>query len=822
MSPTESRRPPDLASGDGGVAAQRAMVRWAWRLFRREWRQQLLVLSLITVAVAATILGAAVGTNTPPPVNAGFGSANHLVSLPASDPHLASDLAAIKDHFGTVDVLESESLATGLVAGAQLDAADPNGPYAGPMFVLVSGAYPHGAGEVAMSRPLASTLGLAIGDLWHESGRSLRVVGLVENTQNLLDSFALVPPGQLSSPSQVTVLFDASAASAAAFTFPPDSTPLSPPTSNGISPAVIVFVFAVFGLIFIGLVAVAGFTVLAQRRLRALGMLSALGATDHHVRLVMVANGAVVGLVGALAGAVIGFAAWIAYAPHLATSANHSVVWSNLPWWLIGTAMALAVVTATLASRRPARSVAHIPVVAALSGRPAPAKAVHRSALPGVVLLVVGPLMLASSGGWGGNGGSDLLFLLGGLVATAVGLLLLAPFCVMVLGLLARGAPLGPRLALRDLGRYRARSGSALAATSLAVLIAMLVALIAGGRYANVLDYFGPNLPANELVVYAPGNGPGGGGGPGPGPGGSGAPSLRAMRSHVDAIAASLDSRDVLVLEEVNIQLQDGAQGSHGNIYVATPSLLEHYGIRPGEIDPTTLLVTSRGGLEGMAGLQILQGPPEGNGCVAPGCVADPKTQTFSNLPADTSDPNLLVTAYAVHVLHLSVGLGGWLVQAPRKLSAAQINGARQSAAAAGMTVETKSDDPSLAQLRNWATAAGILLALGVLAMTVGLIRSESAGDLRTLSATGAGSRTRRTIAGATAGALGLLGAVLGTAVAYLATVAFFRSEIGELMRNIPVLDLVLVLLGLPVVAAAGGWLFAGRQPPAVARQPLE
>jgi putative ABC transport system permease protein len=57
---------------------------------------------------------------------------------------------------------------------------------------------------------------------------------------------------------------------------------------------------------------------------------------------------------------------------------------------------------------------------------------------------------------------------------------------------------------------------------------------------------------------------------------------------------------------------------------------------------------------------------------------------------------------------------------------------------------------------------AGILLARGPPAMTVGLIRSETAGELRTLTATGASSRTRRTLTGATAGALGLL----GTAVA--------------------------------------------------------
>jgi len=43
---------------NGGVPARRAVIRWAWRLFRREWRQQLLVLALIVVAVAATFVGA--------------------------------------------------------------------------------------------------------------------------------------------------------------------------------------------------------------------------------------------------------------------------------------------------------------------------------------------------------------------------------------------------------------------------------------------------------------------------------------------------------------------------------------------------------------------------------------------------------------------------------------------------------------------------------------------------------------------------------------------------------------------------------------------
>jgi phosphatidylglycerophosphate synthase len=71
------------------------------------------------------------------------------------------------------------------------------------------------------------------------------------------------------------------------------------------------------------------------------------------------------------------------------------VVWTHLPWWLIATAMVLAIVTSILAARRPARTAARLSVVAALFG---------------------------------------------GLLATAVGLLLLAPVCITVLDAIARRA----------------------------------------------------------------------------------------------------------------------------------------------------------------------------------------------------------------------------------------------------------------------------------------------------------------------------------------------------------------------------------------------
>jgi putative ABC transport system permease protein len=105
--------------------------------------------------------------------------------------------------------------------------------------------------------------------------------------------------------------------------------------------------------------------------------------------------------------------------------------------------------------------------------------------------------------------------------------------------------------------------------------------------------------------------------------------------------------------------------------------------------------------------------------------------------------------------------------------------------------------------------------------MTVGLIRSETARDLRTLTAAGASSTTRRTITGATAAALALLGALLGTIGAYVALIAWYHHDLHP-MKEVPVLNLISIVIGLPLLAAIAGWLLAGREPQAIGRQPLE
>ena len=436
MSTALRERPAEAGAANGGVPARRAVIRWSWRMFRREWRQQTLVLALIVVALAATVVGAAVATNTPPPAGAGFGTAQDMATLPGG-PHLAGQIAVLQQHVGRVDVIENQTVAIpGSINTYDLRAQDPHGAFGQPMLSLVSGHYPAGPGQVAVTQGVATTFNLRIGDMWHQGGQARQVTGIVQNPQSLLDEFALVAPGQVSTakPGHRAVHRAARRAQ------PPQSAPSAryvvtrhgAVASNPLNPETIVLALATVGMLLIALVAVGGFTVLAQRRLRSLGMLGALGATDRNIRLVVRANGVLVGVVGALAGAVLGLAVWLAYRPRLESSAHHLIGPFQLPWIVIGPAIALAVVATYFAASRPARAITRIPIVAALSGRPAPPKQVHRSALPGVVLFVIAAALLSYSGKSNGNGGGALELILG-IVLLIVAIILLAPFCLVIL-----------------------------------------------------------------------------------------------------------------------------------------------------------------------------------------------------------------------------------------------------------------------------------------------------------------------------------------------------------------------------------------------------
>jgi putative ABC transport system permease protein len=844
-------------------------------MFRREWRRHALVLGLLVVAIAATIVGLGVVTNaTDLKASPTLGTANTLLDLPGTDRQPAADIAAIQRRFAPVDVIEHQRLPVpGSVSTVDLRAESPNAPFGAVTLRLMTGRFPAGAGEVAVTKGVAQDFGLRTGSTWDASGRALRVVGTVENPLDLTDQFALVAPGQANPPSDVSVLLNASEQELQSFRLPSGTGLLtgSRGTTGKATVAGLVLVLASLGLVFVGLLAVAGFTVMAQRRLRALGMLRALGATDRHIRRVMLADGAAVGATAAVLGTAVGLVAWLAFVPTLQSTAGHVVDPFALPWWAVAAAIVLTVTTAVLAAWWPARAVARVSAVAALSGRPPRPLPAHRPAALGSLLLAAGLGLLAFAQQRHGP------FIIGGILATVVGVLLLAPLAIRVFARVARRAPIAVRLALRDLVRYQARSGAALGAVTLAIAIAATIAISAAAAEAPPSR---PNLPRNELVLHVAPLGAG-----------TQVPSLTTLQLEATAarvadLAAALHARSVVTMEQAYtssepLQAAETGPGptepaGHGVVeldkvvphpgggievsfvqplYVATPAVLAHYHLGPSQISPAADLITTRTNLRGLRvfapGSPIATAPaaestgaapvgtrgsgsaPSGSapsssppGLPAPSLqrppgLAHPVIQVLAHLPMGTSEPSALLTPHAMQELGLAPIPSAWLVDAGTPLTAAQIRQARTAAAAAGLYVETTTVQKSLAPLRNWSTAAGALVALGVLGMTVGLIRSETANDLRTLTAAGASSTTRRTLTGATSGALALMGAVLGTAGAYAALLAWYRSDLHPL-GHVPVVDLIAIVAGFPIVAGLAGWLLAGSRAPALARRPLE
>ena len=609
---------PRSRAATGGAPARRAVNRWAWRLYRREWRQQALILVLLIVAVAATIIGLGVASNaTHLSADPTFGTANTIVTLPGSGPQLSADLAALQQQFGPIDVIDHQTVQVpGAVLTIDVRAQNPSGPYGRVLLRLDSGRYPTGPGQVAVTSGVAQDFGLRVGSRV-DRGRA-RLAGRGDGREPAEPARPVrargpgpaQPPGPGLRPSEFQLLGVPGVP-------PPERAGPQREPARGGSPSAaeaVILVLGSLGLLFVGLMGVAGFTVMAHRRLRAIGMLGALGATDRHVRRVMMANGAAVGVSAALVGGVVGLVAWMAFVPTLQSLSEHRIDRFDLPWWAIGAALVLTFITAVGAAWWPARALVRIPIVAALSGRPPRPQPARRFAALGGSLLGAGLVLLAFADQ------HRVGFIIGGTVATAVGLLFLAPLAIRVLARVGRHWTVSARLALRDLVRYQARSGAALGAVTLAIGIAATIAISAAAAES---PHTAGNLPANELMLYLA---PAGGGNP--------VPPLTPAQQHaattvVDQLGATIHASAVLPLEQAydpHGSLQTGGarrepavrvrhrhpgrrhpDGNRGisistmiTLYVATPAVLSHYGISASQLNPAADVVSSRSDLSGM------------------------------------------------------------------------------------------------------------------------------------------------------------------------------------------------------------------------------
>jgi putative ABC transport system permease protein len=132
----------------GGTAGRRVVIRWARRLLRREWRQQILVLALLVLTVGAASFGVAAAYNLAPLPSPQLGSADYLLQFAGPGNAMTADIAAARKAFGTIEVIGHQFVPIpGSAQSVEFRALSPGGPYSGPVLALVQGHYPSGAGQ---------------------------------------------------------------------------------------------------------------------------------------------------------------------------------------------------------------------------------------------------------------------------------------------------------------------------------------------------------------------------------------------------------------------------------------------------------------------------------------------------------------------------------------------------------------------------------------------------------------------------------------------------------------------------------------------------
>jgi putative ABC transport system permease protein len=372
----------------------------------------------------------------------------------------------------------------------------------------VAGRAPANADEVAITREAGKRIGAGVGGTLTstDGNRTWRIVGLVENPQDLRGDFVVFRPGAAPVPESeryTTWLADTPApmlwsdvvalnkrggvgfSRAVALDPPPyDPATMPRPSTESGEAFQIATIFAGALVLEVVLLAAPAFAVGARRRRRDLALVAAAGGSPAHLRRIVLADGIVLGAAAAAIGVVLGAVLAFFGRPLIDDTVMGASpgAFRVFPTALAGLA-ALAVFSGLLAALVPAWTAARQPVVAALRGLYAVTRLRRRWALLGLVTLLSGIALTAF-----GASRADDTTSMAGMVLGEIGLVLCTPALVGLVARLGSRFPLSARIALRDVGRNRAAAAPAISAVLAAVAVSTLAGVMIAsgtGRYTH-------------------------------------------------------------------------------------------------------------------------------------------------------------------------------------------------------------------------------------------------------------------------------------------------------------------------------------------------
>ncbi|WP_433532006.1 FtsX-like permease family protein [Micromonospora sp. CA-263727] len=731
-----------------------------------------------------------------------------------------------------------------------------------------AGRAPATADEIAVNPAARRALGIDIGDLIvaGDGARTWTVVGVVELPEQLNPMVILHPAGAPSpEPYQENVFLAdlpgpvtdelfrrlnqngvvvGSRVPAPSTWFDTAAGPL--PAGLEVEDVGTGFLVGGLGLLEVVLLVGPAFAVGVRRRRRDLALVAVAGGDAAQLRRVVLADGVVLGCVGATIGLVLGVAAAFAGRPLVEEFLfQHRFggyrVW---PAALAGIAL-VAVLAGVLAALAPAWTAARQDVVAGLAGRRTPPT--HRRRW-----LTIGLLLAAGGTGVAALGAAapSQSIILAGLVLGELGLVFATPTLVGLLARLGRFLPLTPRIAVRDASRNRSSAAPAISAVMAAVAGSVALGIFLASEDARNDQRYQPALPERSVLVTT-------GGAPGP----NGLPTLAEVagpaREHLGAgaiaplvaagcrpefdscvITAVLPAQracpwrpgePLSAAEQRRARADPRCQGMADSRYdsylqvavddgAALPILT---GADPADTAAARAVLRAGGAvvtdprylLDGRLELTIQRDPEEAVQ------ATDTATVPGHALSTAVGENWLLLSPATADRLALATRQNGWAIDAGQRPEPDRQNRFLAALRPLGLAVQIENG-------RGYGNGQPILLLLagvsavvtvGAAGIATGLAAAEGRADLSTLAAVGGGPGVRRLLSLCQAGVIAVLGSALGI-VAGLSSAAivltFTNRQYAESWPTEPPYPLVIpwlvlgVLVAVPLVAMLGAALF--------------